>query len=460
MKRRNTIISIIIHLSITSAFTTNSWPGRRKIYNSASKDFSEDLIPEESPLADPNRKSLSGVTFSTVLEGLHKIYPPSDLEKRNAASRSDGYWPFIQEGKDPPKQLTYGEFDFYFFAELLDKAHGYCPEGGASWDGNVFCDIGSGTGRLVLAAAALHSWKLCRGVELLKSIHDVGQETLEKCRRSPLHGENRIEDISDRGSLDSEEDWLRNLTGQFIIKDGDGNDTQVQSDRGSRKNNEEEIIPDQTSVNDYYLPLTESLPNHTHKLAPIELTCGSFEDRSVYFGDADCIFVFSSCMSSSIISSLSKSIARQCRLGTIVITTEFPLQLDGEISPLDDSEEDHKYSFCDYDGDFDNPDDEEEWEFFCQEEGLRSETFNFKLLESVDGYCWLTGGCSTAYIHQLVNSTQSFTRKVENEISDEEMAARAWIYSLQNQGEGFYRDVRNNMIFNGFTPEWYEGLEE
>jgi len=454
MKRRITILSLISYQTVTRAFITNSWQ-RPKILHSESKDRSEGLIPEESPYADPNRKSLSGVTYSTVLEGLHVIYPPSELEKRNAASRSDGYWPFIQEGKEPPEQLTYGEFDFYFFAELLDKACEYCPGGEISWDGKVFCDIGSGAGRLVLAAAALHRWKLCRGIELLESIHDVGQKTLETCR---ISSSNESCTVSDRASLNNDEDWLNHFAGQFIIGDNASNDLELNID-GENENKEENRC-NQGIDDTYYLPSPESTSSQTHELAPIELTCGSFEDRTVYFGDADCIFVFSSCMSSSIISRLSKTIARQCKPGTIVITTEFPLQLEGDISPLDDIEEDHKYSFCDYDGDFDHPDDEYEWELFCQEEGLKTEPFKFELLESIDGYCWLTGGSSTAYIHRLVMAPQILERMTNDVTSDEELAGRAWIYSLQNEGKGFLRDVRNNMIFNGFPPEWYERLDE
>jgi hypothetical protein len=113
------------------------------------------------------------------------LYPPTDLEKRNATSRSDGYLPFINNGQEPPKQYTYGEFDLYFFAELLDRAldyHTVCD----SWNEKVFTDVGSGSGRLVFAAAALHpGWRLCRGVEVLESIHDVAVlETLEKCRHT------------------------------------------------------------------------------------------------------------------------------------------------------------------------------------------------------------------------------------------------------------------------------------
>ena len=109
------------------------------------------LIPEGNPYADGTAVStLSGVRFSPVLSGLNELYPPQELSQRNAWSRTDGYWPYIQKGDDPPEHLTYGEFDFYFFAELLDRAHcHFCQQSEGSvaksgdWTDMVFIDIGS-----------------------------------------------------------------------------------------------------------------------------------------------------------------------------------------------------------------------------------------------------------------------------------------------------------------------------
>jgi hypothetical protein len=67
------------------------------------------LIPEENPFADPETRSVSGVRFASVLSGMDKLFSPQDLDRRNALSRTDGYWPFIQKGQDPPQQFTYGK---------------------------------------------------------------------------------------------------------------------------------------------------------------------------------------------------------------------------------------------------------------------------------------------------------------------------------------------------------------
>ena len=62
------------------------------------------------------------------------------------------------------KELTYGEFDLDFFFSLLEDA---TPQPGDS-----FCDVRSGCGRLVLAAALAHDWKTASGVEVLDNLHN------------------------------------------------------------------------------------------------------------------------------------------------------------------------------------------------------------------------------------------------------------------------------------------------
>ena len=49
-----------------------------------------------------------------------------------------------------------------------------------------FLDLGSGAGRLVLAAASMDTrWKRVRGVEFLTSLHELAQEKLELARSEP-----------------------------------------------------------------------------------------------------------------------------------------------------------------------------------------------------------------------------------------------------------------------------------
>jgi len=402
---------------------------------SAAFDKVEKLIPEENPNLDPQRKSLSGVLYSHVLEGLNQLYPPEALDERNAASRTDGYWPFIQQGQDPPKQFTYGEFDFVFLAELLDKAHGYYKKepnntnsssskeeeaNDMAWNDKVFCDIGSGTGRLVFGAAALHpGWKLCRGIEILKTISDVAKTKVEVCRES-VDAANSVQQQKNATVQEEEEEWVENDFG-LLVRPETRNEG---DDKGSR------VDHNATGMNE---PIRYSIPfgnnaNQRLPMAPVEFVCGSFDDPYNYFGDVDCVFCFSSCMSTSILGSLSQSIGRQCRPGTIVITTDFHLLLEGTIPPY--------------------PDDET----------LPHGEYQLELLEQTDGYCWLTGGHSTAFIHRVRKSLWNGSGpRVKPELPASEKAFRAIKAMEETRDEAavrFLNGVRNDMSFAGFPERW------
>lgn len=274
--------------------------------------------PRENPNVEIGRKSLSGISHEAVLSGLNELYPPQLMQIRNAASRTDGYWAYISQGEDPPIDLTYGEFDFHFFAQILDRAHYHyyqshetAPE---TWKDKVMLDIGSGTGRLVLGAAFLHpEWKECRGIELLQGIHNIAVEKLAEC------------------NVDST---------TRVLPDGD------------------------TATNKLLL-----------SMAPVKLTRGSFEDPNMSLGDVDCAFAFSSCFSMDLMERLGQAVGRQFKPGSIVITTDYMIPLENSMPPIEG----------------DN----------------RTGSYKLELVEKLDGWCWLTGGDSTAYIHRVVHSLSS-----------------------------------------------------
>ena len=249
---------------------------------------------EYHPNATPNQRSSGGCYYGEASNIVDKIYPPDRLEERNAASRSDGYWPYIQVGQTPPSELVYGEFDFYFFAKLMDQA---ALHGTGNWDNKVFLDMGSGTGRLVMAMALLHpNLKQSRGIELLASLDAQAREK-------------------------------------------------------------------QTGL----------LPHHASQMAQMQFICGSFDDPKTFIGDADCIFVFSTAMPEHVRANLANAVGRQCRPGTIVISTDYMLPLTGNCKPL-------------YVGD------------------SQSGSFEMVLVDKIDGYDWTTGGTSTGFVHKVVQA--------------------------------------------------------
>ena len=116
------------------------------------------------------------------LVAFEKLFPSSELSMRNAASRKDGYWPFVGRKEEPPLELTYGEFPLPFFSKVMEKARAHAALGAG--DG-VFCDLGSGAGRLVIWAAAIDTWSEVRGVECLPSLHTAACTKLNEANALP-----------------------------------------------------------------------------------------------------------------------------------------------------------------------------------------------------------------------------------------------------------------------------------
>jgi hypothetical protein len=65
------------------------------------------------------------------------------------------------------KSYTYGEFPLESLACILDRL----PRQLNTSD--VFLDIGSGCGRLVMGAALLRPWRFCAGVEIIPELHGL-----------------------------------------------------------------------------------------------------------------------------------------------------------------------------------------------------------------------------------------------------------------------------------------------
>ena len=71
------------------------------------------------------------------------LFPVEDYSMRNAASRKDGYWPYVSRKEEPPSDLVYGEFPLPFFHRVLQRA---CVHAGIGADRSeaTFADLGSG----------------------------------------------------------------------------------------------------------------------------------------------------------------------------------------------------------------------------------------------------------------------------------------------------------------------------
>ena len=408
VKARSLSMMVLVGLSLTPlnsyAFSPSlsTWKkGSRhtgSVIYSTDSDYSENdsglflpQDPDNLAVLPENPISKSGVSHQQVVDAIDLILPPEGLDQRVALSRKDGYWPYITKGDEPPQDFVYGEFDAMFFAHVLDRAHAMyfenLPNKQPDWTDKVFCDLGSGTGRLVLAAAALHQWKKCSGVELLESIHKAAEENLDKCR---------IQDESSQTSTET---------------------TSVES-------------PEVDGSVQYALP-SPNAPGGL-ALAPVEFSCGSFDDPYEYFGDSDCIFAFSTCFGPDLLDMLSRAVGGQCKPGCIVITTEHQLKTEGVVEPN------------------------------LEDPSLPSGPYKLELLEEMSGRNPVVGGISTVFFYRVVESLGDGTRRTKPELSVEEQAFRV-VKDLESgeltNTKSFMVGVHNNLAFLDFPESWSPNLD-
>jgi hypothetical protein len=234
--------------------------------------------------------------------------------------------------------------------------------------------------------------------------------------------------------------WLNQLRQKFADTEAD----RVHGIRGGieHESNEDTVLREEESAeqehsNHYFLPVTglSGASEEELELAPVQLLCGSFEDPYLYIGDSDLVFVFSSCMSEDLMASLGKVIGRQCKPGTIVITTDYVLPLKGNIEPLE------------------------------EDESMPSGPYKLDLVESVDGWCWLTGGQSTAHIHRVDTSLwEDGVGPRQRPVIPLKVQAYRIVKAMEagelTDSKRFLRQVRNNMVFHGFPEKWLPSLDE
>jgi hypothetical protein len=387
-----------------------------------------------------------------LLDAIDTLFPPQGLPERMALSRKDGYWPFIQSGEEPPQEFVYGEFDVTFFCSVLDRARELLSAQNSDRDLDeeaIFCDLGSGTGRLVLAAAAWHSWKLCRGIELLEGIHDQAVEKSDACRRGgggdfnkeksnttpepaatpPSNAHDAYFQQYNQSTASGDELWVPQLSNEF-----DGDENEEDADDSSELSQIEESESEELSSspsNEYVL--TTSGGDKELPLSPIQLACGSFEDPYEFFGDSHVIFVFSTAMPYPILVNLARAVGRQCMEGCLVITTEYQLPLGGELEP--------------FEGD----------------PTLPYGPYALELVESFTGPCPSVGGESTVFIHRVTKSYGTGEPFVKPKLSMSDYAYQVVqaldAGALTPDPKTFLRNVSNQMAFIGLPDHWRPKLE-
>ena len=330
-----------------------------------------------------------------VEQSLEVLYPTTELDTRNSLSRTDGYWKYIREGKDPPTNLIYGEFDIQFFAEILDRtSHHFQSFATGSeydkkgWDDRVFADFGSGAGRLVLGAAALYpKWKLCKGIEILPGIHKLAREKLELCR---ITNDGEFSKTTSKYSIPISKSSNDTPSSSIKVKSRSSASAYALSLQATSNPSSSRFFDESDRVmdtNESCLDLElntasfdeEIYNNHNYDqsglpIAPIEFICGSFDDPYVHLGDVDLVFCFSSCFPDGVIEVVSRGVGR-CRPGTILVTTDYEPPLEGYLPPVsNDVRVPHGY-------------------------------YRLEKIESIDGACQVVGGQTRAHIYRVAEST-------------------------------------------------------
>lgn len=98
-------------------------------------------------------------------------------------------------------EIELDDFDVVLEA-LVDRSKG------VDGDRGVFYDIGSGTGKCVMAAAVSGNFKKAVGIELVQSTHAIAECLMEECKIDVLPGLPPVELESRHASLFDDVSWL------------------------------------------------------------------------------------------------------------------------------------------------------------------------------------------------------------------------------------------------------------
>jgi hypothetical protein len=242
---------------------------------------------------------------------------------------------------------------------------------------------------LVLATAALHpSWKLCRGIELLPGIHEQAMDNLEACRRRRRRPQSVDSSSSSATTVQKNNNFHQpeesppqqqaqtEYWKQFQQYSDLTNDEANDDDDGMEESLSDSIAQDDEEGVDYYALATTKNQKEEFRLAPIQLTCGSFDDPyASFFGDANIVFCFSTAMPYHVMIQLARAVGRQCLPGTLVITTEYQLPLGGIIETNNEGNT-----------------------------NLPGGEYELELVETMMGPCTAVGGESLVYIHRMTKT--------------------------------------------------------
>jgi SAM-dependent methyltransferase len=116
--------------------------------------------------------------FSKAQSSFEDIYSQCSFSIASSASLME------RKNKGISKDLTYGELtDIYPLVTIFDiLRNDYALLTEDCRDNLKFCDLGSGSGRPVIAAALIFPFSCVVGIELLEGLYELSMEALQKFR--------------------------------------------------------------------------------------------------------------------------------------------------------------------------------------------------------------------------------------------------------------------------------------
>ncbi|KAH7491279.1 hypothetical protein PRIC2_013899 [Phytophthora ramorum] len=162
-----------IDLSISEKSDTHHLAPEDRVEERSDSDFEDDDGPSAPSSPSVVVSALSEETMASLTQIFETLYQEHPLQVAKKTSREER-----REREFISMSLVYGEIAFVPFKVVVDVLkrwhHVLIKPGG------VFLDIGSGSGKAVFAAALLHDFDACYGIEVLEGLHAISHEVLQR----------------------------------------------------------------------------------------------------------------------------------------------------------------------------------------------------------------------------------------------------------------------------------------
>jgi SAM-dependent methyltransferase len=144
------------------------------------------------PLAIYNENNRDIQRERDLFQRLYDAHPTSDASYQSLQERKNGGNHLTQ--KSSKGSLTYGEvIDMTLLHEVIDILQGESLLNASNTQ--YFYDLGSGTGKMVIAAALTRLFNRCRGVEIMQSLHNIASEVAVDYRNTIQSSDSSYPDV-------------------------------------------------------------------------------------------------------------------------------------------------------------------------------------------------------------------------------------------------------------------------